>query len=40
MYLQEMLVPNNTHAYMTRRQENWQASKQANDYPSETNVQH
>jgi len=26
-----MLVLNNTHAYMTSREENWQASKQASD---------
>ena len=36
MYLQEMLVPNNTDAYMTSRQENRQASKQASDHPSES----
>jgi len=35
MYLQEILVPNNTYAYMTSRQENRQASKQASDHPSE-----
>ena len=35
MYLQEMLVPNNTHAYMASRQENRQASKQPSDNPSE-----
>jgi len=29
-----MLVSNNTHAYMTNRQENRQASKQASDHPS------
>jgi len=33
-------VPNNTHAYMTSRQENRQASKQASDQPREINVQH
>ena len=33
-------VPNNTHAYMTSRQENRQASMQASDQPSEVNVQH
>jgi len=36
MYLQEMLVPNNTHAYLTSRQENRKrVSKQASDHPSE-----
>jgi len=35
MYLQEMLVPNNTHAYMASKQENQQASEQASDHPSE-----
>jgi len=31
MYLQEMLVPHITHAYMVSRQEKWQASKQASE---------
>jgi len=31
---------NNTHAYMTSRQENRQARKQERDHPSKANVQH
>ena len=35
MYLQSMLVPNNTHADMASRQENRQASKKTSDHSSE-----
>jgi len=34
MYLQEMLVPHITHAYMVSRQEKWQTSKQASEQSS------